>query len=249
MEKKNNNEIEIDLKQIFFLLLDRIGIIIAVGIVCAILAFTYFKFVAEEKYTSTTQIFIIDKQSDKLTSSDINVFAALSNDYIQLIQTDPVLNKVIAELGLDISTGALKNKINASKQGDSRIISIKVTDSSPIVAKRIADSVAKAAADRIYAVMEAEVVNVVQPGNIPESPSSPDTMRNTAIAFIAGAFVVCAFVVIRFLLDDTISTADDIEKYLEIPVIGNIPLYGEELEQKDKKKKKKKEQNSTESVS
>lgn len=236
MENKQNSEIEIDLKQIFMLLIGRIWVIAIVGVVCAMITFTYYKFVATEQYTSTTQIFVIDKESDKLTSSDISMYSALSNDYLQLIQTRPVLEKVIAELGLDMKTEELSKKISATKEGDSRIISISVEDPSPIIAKRIADSIAKAAADQIYAVMEAELVNVVQPANVPESPSSPATMRNTIIAFIFGVFVTCAVIVVKFLLDDTITVAEDVEKYLGISVIGTIPLYGDELEIKNKKK-------------
>ena len=238
---ENNNkkhEIEIDLKQIFGLLLSKALYIGIISVVCAILAFSYFQFMATEKYTSTTQIFVMDKSSDKVTSSDINMFSALSNDYLQLVQTRPVMEKVIAELGLDMSVDTLKGKVAATKQGDSRIISISVVDTSPVVAKRIADAVAKAAADQIYTVMEAELVNIVQPGNVPESPSSPAVMRNTLIAVILAVFVCCAVIIIRFIMDDTVKTAEDVEKYLGISVIGTIPLFGEDAELKNKKKAK-----------
>lgn len=238
---ENNNkkhEIEIDLKQIFGLLLSNALYIGVISVVCAILAFSYFQFMATEKYTSTTQIFVMDKSSDKVTSSDINMFSALSNDYLQLVQTRPVMEKVIAELGLDMSVDTLKGKVAATKQGDSRIISISVVDTSPVVAKRIADAVAKAAADQIYTVMEAELVNIVQPGNVPESPSSPAVMRNTLIAVILAVFVCCAVIIIRFIMDDTVKTSEDVEKYLGISVIGTIPLFGEDAEAKNKNKKK-----------
>lgn len=237
MENNQKHEIEIDLKQIFGLLLSKALYIGVIGLVCAILAFSFFKFAATEKFTSTTQIFVIDKATDKLTSSDISMYSALSNDYIQLIQTRPVLEKVIAELGLDMNVETLKGKVTATKQGDSRIISISVIDESPVVAKRIADAVAKAAADQIYTVMDAELVNIVQPGNVPEDPSSPAVMRNTIIALILGVFVACAVIIIRYIMDDTIKTSEDVERYLGISVIGSIPIFGEEA-MNDKRKKK-----------
>jgi capsular polysaccharide biosynthesis protein len=165
------------------------------------------------------------------------MYSALSSDYLQLIQTRPVLEKVIAELGLDMSVDELKGKITATKQGDSRIISISVVDESPVVAKRIADAVAKAAAEQIYTVMDAELVNIVQPGNVPEEPSSPAVMKNTAIVFIIAVFAVCAVIIIRNIVDDTIKTSEDVEKYLGISVIGSIPIFGAEANT-DKKKKK-----------
>ena len=167
-----------------------------------------------------------------------NMYSALSSDYIQLIQTRPVLEKVIAELGLNMSVDALKGKVTATKQGDSRIISISVVDTSPVVAKRIADAVAKAAADQIYTVMDAELVNIVQPGNVPEAPSSPAVMRNTIIALILAVFVTCAIIIIRYIMDDTIKTSEDVERYLGISVIGSIPIFGEEAMANRKKKKR-----------
>ncbi len=237
MENKQKHEIEIDLKQIFGLLVSKALYIGIIGFACAILAFSYYKFVATERFTSTTQIFVIDKDTDNINSSDINMYSALSNDYIQLIHTRPVLEKVIAELGLDMSVETLKGKVTATKQGDSRIISISVVDESPVVAKRIADAVAKAAADQIYAVMEAELVNIVQPGNVPENPSSPAVMRNTIIVLILAVFVTCAVIIIRYIMDDTIKTSEDVERYLGISVIGSIPVFGEEaIVDKGKKK-------------
>lgn len=240
MEKNQNNENEIDLLQICMVLLGKIWVIFIVGVVCALAAFGYYNFIATKQYTSTTQIFVMDKESGNITSSDISVYSAVSNDYIKLIQTRPVLEKVIAELGLNMKTEQLSGAITATKEDDSRIISISVEDESPVVAKRIADAVAQATAEQIYDVMEAELVNVVQPGNVPESPSSPATTKNTIIAFMIGAVVTCIIIIIRFLLDDTIKVAEDVERYLDITVIGTIPVFGEGTDNSKSKKKKKK---------
>lgn len=250
MENNNinnsNKEIEIDLKQIFMVLLGKIGIIAAVGAVCAVIAFTYFNFIATEQYTSTTQIYIMDTESGVGSSSDVSMYTSLLDDCLQIIETNPVMDQVIAELGLDMTAEGLNGKVTAARAGTSRIISISVVDTSPVTAKRIADAVAGASAQKIEEVVGKELVNIVQPANMPTAPSSPATMRNTVIAFILGVFVTCAVIVIRFLLDDTIMTADDVEKYLGITVIGTIPLYGEEAELSRNKGKRKVTEKKTE---
>lgn len=239
MENNQNKEMEIDIKQIFMLLLSKIWVIAIVGVICAVVAFSYFKFIADEQYTSTTQIYIMDTASENINYSDVTMYTSLLNDCLQIIKTTPVMEQVIAELGLDMTAGELSGKVSATKEGDSRIISISVVDGSPIVAKRIADSVATASAQRIEEVVGKQIVNVVQQASVPTSPSSPATMRNTVLAFLIGVFVTCAVIVVRHIMDDTIKVADDIEKYLGITVIGTIPLFGEEAEQKNGGKAKK----------
>jgi len=226
MENTNQKEsIEIDIKQIFYAILSKIGFVILAGVIAGVLAFSYYSFVATKQYQSTTQLYVINRSSDNLTSSDVAVSTSLSNDYVVLITTRPVLETVIAELGLDMSTNQLKSKINASLVTNSRIISITVTDPSPVLAKRIADCVANVSASRICTVMDSEMVNIVQEGEIADNPSSPAVMRNTIIAAILAIFVVCAIIVVKFILDDTISSTEDIEKYLGLNVIGTIPVF------------------------
>ena len=239
METKQNNEIEIDLKQIFFLLLSRAWVIITVGVLCALLAFAYFSFIADEEYTSTTQIYIMDTESQgTINNSDVAMYSSLLNDCLQIIKTNPVMEQVIAELGLDMTAKGLSGKISASKAGDSRIISISVVDGSPVVAKRIADAVAIVSSDKIEEVVGKKIVNVVQPANMPTSPSAPATLRNTLLVFMLGAVAVSAVIIIRHIVDDTIKVAEDIERHLGITVIGTIPMFGDEIEEKNKSKKK-----------
>jgi len=232
MENKDNATIEIDIKQIFFLLLSKVGYILLTGVLLAIVAFTYFKCFVNETYTSNSQIYVINKTSDNITSSDVSVSTYLSNDYVVLITTRPVMEQVISELGLDMTAGQLSGMVSASVVTNSRIISITVTDTDPLRAKRIVDSIAQVSAARICEVMDSEMVNIVQDGNVPTAPSGPASGRNAIIAFILGAFIACAVIVIKFITDDTISTADDIEKHLGISVLGSIPVF-EQLDDMD----------------
>ncbi len=226
MEKEKNDIIEIDIKQIAFLLLGRAGYILVIGVILAVLAFTYFKFIAAKAYNSSAQLYVMNTESDNITTSDMQVSNYLTTDCMEMITTRPVLEKVISELDLDVTANELADKISASNTTGSRLITITVTDSSPVMAKRIVDSVAKASADHIKEVTKAEFVSQVYDGQVATDPSSPAVFRNTLIAMVLGIAIGCAIVIIRFLLDDSIKAADDIEKFLGISVIGTIPLFG-----------------------
>ena len=238
----NNEETEIDLKQLFYVLLSKIVYIIGAGIIIALVAFIYFNFMTTKIYTSTTKLYVISQQNDTITSADISVSTYLSNDYMALITTRPVLEQVISDLGLDISPDQLKGKIVAAIVPNSRIISITVTDTSPIRAKRIADCLAKVSSVKISTVMNTELVSIVQDGEVPSQPVATAVIKYTILGFILGVFIASAIVVAIYMLRDTIITPDDVERYLKISVIGTIPMYetGEKNIVAGKRNKKKK---------
>ena len=48
-------------------------------------------------------------------------------------------------------------------------------------------------------------------------------MKYTMIGALAGAFLYCMYIVVKYLMDDTIHTADDMEKYFDIVPLAVIP--------------------------
>ena len=125
---------------------------------------------------------------------------------------------------------------SVSTPTDTRILTIAVSDTDPMLAKKIADAVREASKTQIQSVMGIETVNTVEESNLPENPVSPNTKMNVLMGFVLGLILSIAVVIIRFMLDDTIKVQEDVEKYLGLSVLGMIP----ELETGDQKKKKKK---------
>lgn len=239
---KDNSESEIDLVQIFRALLNKWIIILIVGVLCGILVFCYNKFFVTPQYTSSTQIMVINRQSENsITATDITSASSLSKDYVVIVTSTTVMERVVADLGLDINAAQLSSKVSASLVADTRQIRINVTDPDPIRAKQIADSVAEASGVRISEIMSINnMVQVIDPGSLPTQPSSPNTVKYTLIAFLAGVIVSCVIIVIISLVDDKIKTADDVEKYLECSVLGVIPVFETENSGKKNKSKNKK---------
>ena len=52
-------------------------------------------------------------------------------------------------------------------------------------------------------------------------------MKNTVIVALLGLVAVIGVYVVVFLLDDTIRTEEDVEKYLGLSTVGVIPLSNE----------------------
>ena len=252
-QNQNRDEVEIDLKALFFVLLDKVHIIILALILGALLAFFLSITLFQKKYESSTTIYVLNKQDDSsVTYSDLQTGTQLTKDYAKIIVSRSVTEQVIAQLNLKTEYSDMKGikhedlveMITVTTPTDTRMIEITVTDRQPARAQDIANAVREVAASHISEVMDIESVNVVDYAEMPVSPVSPNVMKNSIIGGLLGFLLACGVIIILFLSDDTIKTPDDVERYLGTSVLGLIP-YDESIAMGKKKKKKKKSMNVT----
>ena len=236
-QKLTNQETEIDLRELLAVILHKAVIIILTGVVFGLMALLFSKFLLSPKYESTTSVYIINRQTQSaITYSDLQSGIQLTKDYMELVKSRPVTEQVIQELGLNMSHEQLCGHISVETPADTRIMKITVTDYDPYLARDVANAIREAAAVHISSVMDIESVNIVEEANLPARPSSPNVMKNAMIAAIAGIFLAMGLVVLIHILDDTIKTPEDVEKYLGLSVLASIPLV--EIEGAQTKKKK-----------
>ena len=247
--------IEIDLVELLGVILHNLWIIIVSGVIVAAVALLVSYFIITPKYESVTKIYVISKtNADTMTYSDLQAGSTLTKDYKELVKSRPVLEEVLAETGIDVELKNLEAQITVEVPQDTRIVSITVEDKDPYEARIIADSVRIAASKHIQEVMDTEAVNVVEEASLPIEKSSPSILKNTAIGYAVGLFLAIAIVIINYIMDDTIKTPDDVEKFLGVSVLGSIP-YSEndlsdkaEMERYEKKKKQRKKKQKEEKV-
>ncbi len=223
-----DDEVEIDLGEIFGLLVHWIWLILLVGVVCAAVTYSICRFVLPEQFQSTTSVYILDKSdsnnNSSTTYSDLQVGTQLTNDYAEIIKSRSVVEAVITNLGLDEDYESLSKKIDVTTPTDTRMVTITVTDNDPSVAQKIANEVRDQATRQITAVMAIDAVNVVDAANLPTEKSAPHNTRDAAIAAVIGMLVAAIILIVRYLMDDTIKTSDDIEKYLGLPTLALVPM-------------------------
>lgn len=238
MQNTNTEEvIEIDLQELVMLLVHRLWLIVLCGIVTGIIGFAISKFAITPMYESTTKVYILSKQENStLTYSDVQLGTQLTKDYAQLIKGRDVLEPVITTCGLTEKYDTFAGRVTVENLTDTRIIAITVADEDPVMAQFIANEIRKVAAEHIKNVMDVQAVNVAEEAYLPEEPASPSVMKWTAIGGVLGAFLCAMIVIIRFLMDDTVKTSEDIEKYLGLSTLAMIPIIGQEDKRKHRRR-------------
>ena len=223
---KEQEKFEIDVFQLVKVLWKRKFLIVLTAIIAGLLAFAYSSFVIKPQYTSTTRIYVVNRnQADKpgLTNQDLQAGAYLVKDYREIILSQDVLEKVVADQNLTMDAKTLGKKVSVTVPADTRIVSISVRDSKPEEASRIANALREVAAQKIISVTRVSDVTTLEEARPATSPSSPNIRRNTMIATIAGVGFVTIVVLLVELLDDRVKRPEDIEEVMHLSLLGVIP--------------------------
>lgn len=223
---KEKDKIEIDVLQMLKVLWKRKLIIALAAIISGAIAFGYSSFVIKPEFTSTTRIYVVNRnQGDKpgLTNQDLQAGSYLVKDYREIILSQDVLEKVVADQKLNIDAKTLARKVQVTVPADTRIVSISVRDSLPEEASRIANALREVASQKIIAVTRVSDVTTLEEARPAQSPSSPNIRRNTILGFGVGAGLVIIVVLLIELLDDRVKRPEDIEEVMHLSLLGVIP--------------------------
>ena len=223
---KEQNTMEIDVFHLFKILWKRKILVALVAIVAGALAFAYSAFIVKPEFTSTTRIYVVNRnQGDKpgLTNQDLQAGSYLVKDYREIILSQDVLEKVTSNLKLDLSPKALASKIKVTVPVDTRIVSISVNDRVPEEASRIANSLREVAAEKIISITRVSDVTTLEEARPAIAPSSPNIRRNTIIGLLGGTVFTVVAVLIVELVDTRVKRPEDIEDVMQIALLGVVP--------------------------
>ena len=228
---RNADVMTIDLVEVFQVIRHWLWLIVLVALACGTAAYAFSKFVLPEEFESTTKIYVLDKSgaggtNSQSTYSDLQVGMQLTKDYVELIKSRTVLEAVMKDNHLDqtYTYEQFAEMVNVQTPADTRIVTITVTNHDPALAQKLADDIRKRSGELIIKTMQIDAVNTYEKANYPDRKSAPSCGRWAVVAALIGALAVSAVVIARYLLDDTIKTSDDVEKYLGLSNLALIPF-------------------------
>lgn len=230
MNENMDETFEIDLKELFELIIARIRLVILVVIMFTVSAYLISEFVITPKYQASARLYVNNNKtsvSQNVTLTDLNTGRELVPLYSEFIESDTVLEQVAAavsnETNMPFDADELRKILSSGAVNDTALIEITVTTPSPEVSQIIANAVVDIAPDRITEFMDGSSVKVVDYAKLPEEPVSPNVMKNTLIGFVLGVIISIGMIFVMELMDTRVKNEEDLKKLLEYPVIGIIP--------------------------
>ena len=220
-------ETEIDLLEIFYLLRSKWKEIFLAVLVGALIFGAYHTFLIKPSYQADASIYITNNDS-MITFSDLQVSAALTDDYANIIKSRTVLNRVIDELDLNLDYEELGELVDVENPDSTHIVDIKVTCDDPEMSRNITNALLNISVSQIYQIIGSSEPTVID-YSVAEAVQdvTPGLLKYLAIGGLLGAFIMCAIYVLRMLMDSTMKSEEDVEKYLHLPVLAAVPYYKE----------------------
>ena len=198
-----------------------------------------------DKYEAEVTIYILRNSNESEGGNpsntnlvqDISIANALIDDCKSLmVSRDNVLIPVLEETPslADTSWKDLKKMISIENSGEDRILTLSVKTTDPEVSADLANKVASRACAYFNKEYDQEISRVVDSAEVPDEICNPVSPILVGLIAIFAAFIVYMISFIRFLMDDKINSAEDVEKYLGVGVLGVIPNRQDALRHKSK---------------
>lgn len=216
----------VTLKDLWVILINRLWIMILAALVVTggILLFNRLTFVPA--YSSTATLYILRQDnagSTRNSDSDFSLALKVVNDCDYLLKSHSVLDEVIRELNLDTDYKTLSKCVSISNPENTRILEVTVESNSPENAKQIVDAICKIGQEQITEAMGFQQVNLYEYGTLNNKPCNIMSITTYMLIGMITAILVYSVFLVIFLLDDRIRTEEDIERYLGLSVLGDIP--------------------------
>ena len=243
MENKtieNNNEVEIDLIELFHVMVAHWKSLLASMILVAAVFGLFSKFTFVPEYEAASELYVLSKSTSITSLADIQVGTSLTNDYEYVITGRTVLSTVIKNLNLDDTYEELKGRVTIENPTDTRVIRISVKDTDFDESKKIADEIADVSSAYIADNMDQAQPKKIQTAYASKNPVNNNIFKNTLIGAILGLLAAAAIATFGYLVDDTVANADEMEKRTGLKVLASLPLDETEYDGSTKSRKKNK---------
>ena len=229
-----HNEKSISFQELFVLLKRYRALIIAAGLIGGIVTYCICSFFVAPVYEANAKMIVNSRQEQtgSVTNDQITSAQKLVDTYAIIIRSQPVLEPVIQNLNLPMDVEKLAKKVTVTSVNDTQVMQIAVQSKDPEQALQIVEQIVAICPSIIIDAVEAGSVKTIEPAHLKKEPVAPSTNLFTVVAALLCMFAVMAFVLIRFMTDNTYKSETDLRNDLELPVLGVIPDYEYCLKQK-----------------
>lgn len=226
MEEEKERELEIRLSDLWTVFLHCWWVMLLVGVVVTVGVYIFKNATHEDQYTATATTYVMGvPDQNGVSTSIVSISNNLINDFMETARLEVVLEDVIKNTGSYMSAKEFGRMINIVNKNGTRIVNVSVTAKDPATASLLSNALAEQMCTTLNEkfLFGNEYASVVNPSEIPKTPSNPISMLKILLVAMVCAILVYGVYFVLFLLDDKINTPEDVEKYLKLSLLGQIP--------------------------
>lgn len=218
---------EISFHELWNVFIQKLPYLVLIPILCTAVLFVYSNFLLSPQYTSTVTLYILRQSGDELTITeainDYNLALKLVNDCTYLLKSHTVVDTVLNKLDLSYSYENLCSRISTVNPADTRILEVSVTADSPEMAKEIIDCLCTTGVIEINSTLGFEQLTIFEMGILPTTPCNTVSLLSYILCAAISLLICYIISLVLYILDDSIHSASDAERYLGLSILGDIP--------------------------
>ncbi|MPM06215.1 putative capsular polysaccharide biosynthesis protein YwqC [bioreactor metagenome] len=219
----------IRLDELFEALKKRWLMIVTITLIATIISAALSFFVIKPKYEATTKVFIGKDEGDNqaYNQNDVLMYQKLMKTYSEAIKTKDLVSRSLQGTSLELKPEDVLANLTVSPVTDTQILQIKYKSNNPQEAKVVIQELTDEFIKTSKELVPNGNIKTIEEVQLPEKPVSPNKKMNIAIAFLLGLMVSIGLAFLLEFLDNTFKSKDQLERELDIPVIGVIPTVKE----------------------
>jgi capsular polysaccharide biosynthesis protein len=213
---------------------------LVVAVLIAALAAGYLITPKAKTYTASTVLYVgsrsisVDPRSGQVSGDRVIGFDRLIKTFSAMIQSEPAAKAAIDDASVNRSVGTVNGETKAEQVENTNLIRVSVTDTDRATARALANSISDSFVQQVNQFEPRDqpadqVLSVYQRAGLPGAPNSRGLARNMVLAGLLGLVAAGALIALLEYLDISLRSAEDVERQLELPVIGVVPALGNEL--------------------
>lgn len=218
---------EINLKELLYYYLKKLPMVIIVTILFIIIGTIYTFTLKTPMYSSDVTIVLVsgnNEETEAVTQTNISINEKLVSTYSEIVTSRKVLNQVILELGLNYTYQELKDMITIQGVSDTEIIKIVVKSEDAQEAKKLANKIASVFERNVQEIYNLQNIAILDDAILAEEAYNNNHPKDICLSAIIGIAISSVIIFILYYFDDSVQSAEVVEKRLGIPVIGQLPL-------------------------
>ncbi|WP_283697765.1 YveK family protein [Clostridium perfringens] len=221
----------ISLQEIAYTLKKRWKVIVLITIAATLVSAILSFFVIKPQYEASTKLFIgkqENQENNAYNNSDVMMYQQLMKTYAELVKTSDLVTKTVKSANLDYDQNEIKgilNNLTATPSADTQILDLSFKGREPKEVLKVTEAITDEFIAESKNLIPNGNVQVIQKPQLPKYPVSPNKKLNIIISFLLGIMVGVGVVLLLEYLDNTFKSREELEKTLELPIIGTIPDY------------------------